>query len=187
MTEKQKIFVDEYLVDLNATRAYKTAYPNTKKDETAAALGARMIRNDKVAAYIAKRMKDREKRTEITQDRVLQELALIAYANATDYAKIVEYQACDEKGGVKTPMFDVNGYPVMYRTVELQLTDELTESQQRALATVKKGRDGSLEAKPCDKVRALELLGKHLGMFTDKLDMSGDISLTVEYDYGEDE
>ena len=187
MTEKQKIFVDEYLVDLNATRAYKAAYMNIKSDDTAAAAGARLLRNVKVEAYVTKRMKEREKRTEITQDRVLQELALIAYANATDYAKIVEYQAYEEKGGVKIPMFDANGYPVMYRTVELQLTDELTDEQQRALATVKRGRDGALEAKPCDKVKALELLGKHLGMFTDKLDMTGDISLTVEYDYGENE
>ena len=37
MTEKQKRFCDEYLIDLNATRAYKAAYPSVKKDETAAA------------------------------------------------------------------------------------------------------------------------------------------------------
>ena len=48
MTEKQKIFADEYLIDLNATRAYRVAYPNVKKDDTAAAAAARMIRNVKV-------------------------------------------------------------------------------------------------------------------------------------------
>ena len=40
MTEKQKIFADEYLIDLNATRAYRKAYPSVKKDETAAAAAA---------------------------------------------------------------------------------------------------------------------------------------------------
>ena len=40
MTEKQKIFADEYLIDLNATRAYRAAYPSVKKDETARANGA---------------------------------------------------------------------------------------------------------------------------------------------------
>ena len=54
MTEKQKIFADEYLIDLNATRAYKVAYPRVKKDETAAQAGSRMLRNVKVAAYIEK-------------------------------------------------------------------------------------------------------------------------------------
>ena len=49
MTEKQKIFADEYLIDLNATRAYKVAYPSAKKDKTAAQAGSRMLRNVKVA------------------------------------------------------------------------------------------------------------------------------------------
>ena len=68
MTEKQKIFADEYLIDLNATRAYRVAYPSVKKDETAAVAAARMLRNVKVAAYIQKRMQQRQERTEITQE-----------------------------------------------------------------------------------------------------------------------
>lgn len=88
MTKKQKIFADEYLIDLNATRAYKVAYPSVKKDETAAQAGSRMLRNVKVADYIQKRMQDRQKRTEITQDRVLEELAAIAFARATDFAEV---------------------------------------------------------------------------------------------------
>ena len=52
MTEKQKIFCDEYLKDLNATRAYKVAYPNVKKDTVAATNGGRMLRNAEVKNYI---------------------------------------------------------------------------------------------------------------------------------------
>ena len=52
MTEKQKRFADEYLIDCNATRAYKVAYPNVKKDETARKLGSRMMTNDDVKKYI---------------------------------------------------------------------------------------------------------------------------------------
>ena len=74
LTPKQKIFVDEYLIDLNATRAYKVAYPSCKKDDAAAVNGSKLLRNTKVAEYIQERMKERSKRTEITQDRVLQEL-----------------------------------------------------------------------------------------------------------------
>ncbi len=68
MTEKQKRFADEYLIDLNATRAYHVAYPAVKRDETAAQAGSGMLRNVKVAAYISERMEERQKRTEITQD-----------------------------------------------------------------------------------------------------------------------
>ena len=90
LTPKQKIFADEYLIDLNATRAYKVAYPSCKKDEAAAVNGSKLLRNTKVAEYIQERMKEREKRTEITQDMVLQELAKIAFSNGTNYAQVVE-------------------------------------------------------------------------------------------------
>ena len=148
MTEKQKIFADEYLIDLNATRAYRVAYPSVKKDETAAAAAARMLRNVKVAAYIQDRMQERQKRTEITQDRVLQELAAIAFAKATDYAEI------------------------MNECVRIKDTGDLDEQQVRAIAGIKEGKFG-VEIKLNDKEKALELLGRHLGMFKDKVEVSG--------------
>ena len=49
LTEKQKIFADEYLIDLNATRAYKAAYPKVVKDETAEHEVSRMLRPVTVA------------------------------------------------------------------------------------------------------------------------------------------
>ena len=52
MTEKQQIFADEYLKDLNGTRAYKVAYPNVKKDETARANASRLLTNANVKKYI---------------------------------------------------------------------------------------------------------------------------------------
>ena len=148
MTKKQKIFADEYLIDLNATRAYKVAYPSVKKDETAAQAGSRMLRNVKVAAYIQERMEERQKRTEITQDRVLQELAAIAFAKATDYAEIKN------------------------ECVRIRDTAELDEQQIRALAGIEEGKCG-IKVKMNDKEKALELLGRHLGMFKDKVEVSG--------------
>ena len=58
MTEKQKIFADEYLIDLNATRAYKIAYPSIKKDSVAAQAGSRMLRNVKVKKYIEEKLQE---------------------------------------------------------------------------------------------------------------------------------
>ncbi|MCR5835980.1 MAG: terminase small subunit [Lachnospiraceae bacterium] len=52
MTEKQKRFADEYLIDCNATRAYKVAYPNVKKDEVARVNGSRMLTNANVKKYV---------------------------------------------------------------------------------------------------------------------------------------
>ena len=148
MTEKQKIFADEYLIDLNATRAYRVAYPSVKKNETAAAAAARMLRNVKVAAYIQERMQERQKRTEITQDRVLQELAAIAFAKADDYAEIKD------------------------ECVRIKDTEEVNEQQVRAIAGIEQGKFG-IKVKLNDKEKALELLGRHFGMFKDKLEVSG--------------
>lgn len=172
VTKNQEIFVDEYLIDFNATRAYKVAYPNIKKDETAAAAGARMLRNVNVANYIEKRMDDRKKRIEITQDKVLEELALVAFSNAADYAQIIQKQAVDISSGKCVPMIDKDGKPVMMKQVDVTLTEKLTEEQKRALASIKEGRNG-IEIKTHDKVHALELLGRHLGMFKDKVEVSG--------------
>lgn len=148
MTEKQKIFANEYLIDLNATRAYKVAYPSVKKDETARVNGSRMLTNANVAAYIKKRMWERQKRTEVTQDRVIEELAAIAFAKATDYVKIIR------------------------GNVILTDTKELSENQIKAIAGIKEGKNG-VELKLNNKEKALELLGRHLGMFKDKLEVSG--------------
>lgn len=148
MTEKQKIFADEYLIDLNATRAYRKAYPSVKKDETAAAAAARMLRNVNVADYIAERMQARQERTEITQDRVLEELAAIAFARATDYAEVKDDQ------------------------VFIKDTAGLSENQIKAIAGIKQGKFG-IEVKLNDKEKALELLGRHLGMFKDRVEVSG--------------
>lgn len=163
MTEKQKRFCDEYLIDLNGTRAYKAAYPSVKRDSTAAQAASRMLRNVKVKAYISEQMKKREKRTEVTQDRVVQELAAIAFSKATDYVKI--------KAVSGTYMVIVNP------------TDELTEDQVRAIAGIKEGANG-IEVKLNDKEKALELLGRHLGMWNDRVDVAGIGPVII---YGEDD
>lgn len=150
VTEKQKIFANEYLVDLNATRAYRVAYPSVKKDETAKSAGSRMLTNVNVANYISDRMQERQKRTEVTQDMVVQELASIAFARVTDYATVQD--------GV----------------VIIRDTDNLTENQIRAIAGIKEGKFG-IEVKLNDKEKALELLGRHLGMWNDKVQVSGNI------------
>ena len=148
MTEKQKIFADEYLIDLNATRAYRKAYPSVKKDEVARANGSRMLTNANVAEYIAERMQARQERTEITQDKVLEELAAIAFSRVTDYAEVKDDQ------------------------VVIKDTSGLSESQIRAIAGIKQGKFG-IEVKLNDKEKALELLGRHLGMFKDRVEVSG--------------
>lgn len=172
LSEKQKKFANEYLKDLNATQAAIRAGYSVN---TAAQQASRLLTNVKVQRYINERQRERLKRVEINQDRVLSELASIAFSKASDYASVVERPAMTEINGVMFPVKDNRGKTVMCRTVESILTEELSEEQKRALCVIKKGRDG-IEVRTYDKIRALELLGKHLGMFEDKIEVTGQVN-----------
>ena len=157
MTPKQQRFCDEYLIDLNATQAaIRAGYSSNTANEQ----GARLLAKVSVQNYIQERKQDRIERTEITQDMVLNELANIAFSNIADYVKVVEKEAV------------IDGKKIKYKTVDATLTDNLSEEQKKALSVIKEGKNG-LEIKMNDKVRALELLGKHLGMWTEKVEVTG--------------
>jgi phage terminase small subunit len=137
LTAKQIRFVDEYLVDFNATQAAIRAGYSKK---TAAFIGAENLKKPKIAEEIARRQKDLQRRTEVTQDRVVKELARVAFADAS--------------------------------VVCVTDFDKLTEDQRAAIQGIKPTNFG-WEIKLCDKIKALELLGRHIGMFNDKLSLSG--------------
>lgn len=90
MTEKQKIFADEYLVDLNATRAYKVAYPNVKNDAVAAAAAARLLRNVKVKKYIDDRMEELHNEKTADAQEVIEYLTSVLRGESTAQEIVVE-------------------------------------------------------------------------------------------------
>lgn len=157
MTNAQKIFCDEYLIDLNATRAYKVAYPKTKKEETINSASSRMLRNVKVQEYITNKMKEREQRTEITQDMVIKELAKIAFL---DIRKLYT------KNGQLKNIADIDSETAgaISSLETLEEYDGYGEDREKIGDTQK--------VKLLDKTKALELLGRHLGIFNDKLDVN---------------
>lgn len=163
LTPKQKIFADEYLIDLNATRAYKAAYPSVKKDDTAAAAGARLLRDVKVAAYIQERMDARAQRTEITQDRVLQEYARIAFFDPrklfNDDGRPLHLSELDDDTAAAVAGLEVN---------------ELYDGDGESIGDVKK-------YKIADKKGALDSLARHLGMFNDRIQMTGQLKVQNPY------
>lgn len=186
LSKKQELFCKEYLVDLNATQAYKRAGYSVKSDNIAAVEASKLLRNPKVEARIKELMDKRSQRTEVTADKVLAELAAIAFAKGTDFAKVVDepiisngmYVVDPDTGKVKT-----------YKSVEVIATDKLPEEKKKAIAGIKEGKYG-VEVATCDKVKALELLGRHLGMFKDKVEVSGgaNAEITIKIggeDYGD--
>ena len=160
LTPKRMRFVDEWLIDFNGKQAAIRAGYSAKTAEAAA---ARLLRNVKVQAEISRRQKDLQRRTEVTQERVVMELARIAFADATDYAQ------------VETRMIEKDdSTEVSYQTVALKNTAELSPEQRAAILGIKQGANG-VEVKLHDKIKALELLGRHIGMFNDKLEVKATV------------
>lgn len=92
MTDKQQKFADEYIIDCNASRAYKAAYPNVKKDSVARANGSRLLAKANIKAYIE------EKLTEISSQKM---------AEATE---VMEYLTSVLRGQSKASVVVVEGY-----------------------------------------------------------------------------
>ena len=147
LSEQRQRFVDEYLIDLNGTQAAIRAGYSVK---TAQEQASRLLSNVMVQQAIAKRMAERSKRTGINQDRVVLELAKIALVKMTDVV--------DSHGRIKDDATD----------------DDLAciESVKYKCSESDTGSSVEREVKLASKLKALELLGKHLGMWNDKLDVN---------------
>lgn len=148
MTKKQKRFIEEYLIDLNATQAaIRAGY----SPDTARSIGSENLTKPDIQARIAKAMAERSRRTGVNADRVVMELAKIAFVNASD---VIDAETAT-------------------------LKPDAAPEDTAAIQSVKVktfGEDGlEREIKMADKLKALELLGKHLGMFKDKVELSGSL------------
>lgn len=159
MTKKQKKFVEEYLIDLNATQAaIRAGY----SPDTAGSIGAENLKKPEIKSRIDKAMAERSRRTGINQDRVLQELARIGFAKITD---VVDPETAE----IRPDASD----------------DDLACIQSIKIKPNEFGTER--EVKLYDKKSALVDIGKHLGLFKDKLELTGDMDLNITVDYGEDD
>lgn len=154
LSEQRQRFVDEYLIDLNGTQAAIRAGYSVK---TAQEQSSRLLSNVMVQQAIAERMAERSKRTGINQDRVVLELAKLAFVKMTD-------------------IVDCNG----------KIREDATDDDLSCIESVKykhsdtdTGYSVEREVKIGSKLKALELLGKHLGMWNDKVDLNVSVPIVI--------
>lgn len=163
LTAKQRAFCDEYLIDLNATQAaIRAGY----SPETADVIGSENLGKPVIQARIQQQMGERAKRTEINADRTLKELARIGFSNITDYAKLVTKPVKKQEWNPETHQYEE--VEVLEQVIELVDTDQLSDAKKAAVASIRNTKHG-ISIVLYDKVRALELIGRHLGMFTDNI------------------
>lgn len=157
LTAKQQRFVDEYLIDLNATQAaIRAGY----SEKTARSISNENLTKPDIQAAIEKGMQARSGRVEITQDMVLRELAKIGFS---DIRKVVRW------GETQVRMVDgEDDGPedmVPYHGLALIDSTEIDDNTAGAIAEVSQGKEG-LKVKLHDKKGALVDIGRHLGMFS---------------------
>lgn len=162
LTDKQSRFVEEYLVDLNATQAaIRAGY----SENTAHSIGHENLSKPEIADAIAQAQQERSERTKVTQDMVIRELARIGFS---DLRKLMS-----DDGVLKQPSD----------------WDDETAAAISSMEVVRRGPNWTKDKdkedeepeythkiKTWDKNSALEKLAKHLGMFVDKVEHSGAVT-----------
>ena len=105
MTEKQKRFCDEYLIDLNGTRAYKAAYPSVKNDKTAGANAARLLGNASVRAYLDERLEQLHNERTADAAEVMEYLTAVLRGESEASVVVVESvgDGCSEARTITKP------------------------------------------------------------------------------------
>lgn len=152
LNKKQKRFVEEYLIDLNATQAaIRAGY----SPSTAYSIGNENLRKPEIKSEIDKAIAERSKRTGINADRILQELGKLGFVNIADVVDL-------ETGKVKDSASDED--LACIQSIKIKSTEWGTER----------------EVKFYDKKSTLELMGKHLGMWTDKLEIKAESVVIVD-------
>lgn len=163
LTAKQQRFIEEYLIDLNATQAAIRAGYSAK---TAYSKGQLMTKT--LSEQITEAQAKRSQRTEITQDMVLQELAKIGFSNMLDYVT-------PTNGGDLVPDFSALTRDQAAAISEVTV-EEYTEGRGDDARDVKR-----VKFKLSDKRAALVDMGRHLGMFKDKVELTGADGKPVDF------
>ena len=160
LTEKQKRFIEEYLIDLNATQAaIRAGYsPNSARD-----IGSENLTKPDIRARIDEALAERSKRTGINADRVLREIARIAFVNAAD---VINFDSATIAEGASTDD-----------------TAAIASVKVKTIPTAD-GEGVEREIRLADKLKAIELCGKHLGMFKDNPEANIPVTVVINYDYG---
>jgi len=171
LTAKQRAFVREYLIDLNATQAaIRAGYSS----DTAGAIGAENLKKPQIEAAISAAMNLRAERTDITADRVLKELAKIGFA---DIRKAIRWESAlvteeDNPDGGDIAVIK----RIVTNQVQLVSSDDIDDDTAAAISEISQNTNGGIKLKLHDKKAALVDLGRHLGLFTDNVAMKHDVS-----------
>lgn len=161
LSNQQKLFCQEYLkLGMNGTQAYLNVYKSVKKEATARTNASRLLTNANIQEYIKELQEKVEEKAIVTIEDIVKELTAIAFTDRTKISQNVRNKLVEvnENGNKREYLEDV---------VIFTQTSELDETTRKVIAGYKKTQSG-FAVETYDKMKALELLGKYLGMFKDE-------------------
>lgn len=169
LTPKQARFVDEYLIDLNATQAaIRAGY----SERTANEQGARLLAHVSVKAAIQLRTTERAQETGITAERVLKEISLMAFYDVGEILLDKDAEELTEAEAASALDYVVNGRYVIGLRSPADIK-RLPENLRRVIVGWGWDRNQNFTVKLADKSKALDQLARHLALYNDKLEVTG--------------
>lgn len=159
LTDKQKAFAREYVIDGDASKA---ARRSGYSEKTAAAQGFELLRNPLVKAEIARLTDAKVERASIAADEIVEQLANIVRADITDVVSWGMAEVEDDEG---LPVTMPDGTPVLRPHITVINSDRLDRAVTTGIAEVSMTDKGTFKVKMHDKAAAIEKLMRHLGMF----------------------
>lgn len=177
LTDKQERFVQGLIKGLSQREAYRIAYPKSVnwKDETVDVNASKLFSNTKVLLRYNelhdKLMAQAEKETIMSATEILEELSIIGRSKIDDFLEVKSTEMI-----VGT---DEEGEPIKQNVkfVEVFETKNIDPNKIKAISEIKQTRDG-ISLKLSDKLKALETLGRHWGLFSDKIELSGSMNIS---------
>ena len=154
LSPQQRLFCQEYIVDSNAYKAYLAAGYKAKSRSIADSSASKLLRLPKIQAYIAELLENKRKASEVTAERIVKELAAIAFHRSKKTTTI--------KDGIAT-VTDSDDWDDESSAAVQEISGEATQIMGDDSSLVAK----RLKVKTYDKVRALELLSKINGLTSD--------------------
>ena len=181
LNERQLLFADNFLKSFDyMSSAVNAGYAISEASRT----GAKLLRQPQVIAYLAERSSETAAEPSVDRGRILRELEAVAFANASDFMQIQTVETVDKNGEINVSQVAV---PIPIK--------QIPSEKLAAIGEIKQGTKG-VDMKLVSKLKALELLGKHVGLFVspdtgsgsiDKLDaILNELNSTVCDDYADE-
>jgi phage terminase small subunit len=180
LTHKQQRFIAEYVIDGNATQAaIRAGYSGNRAKE----IGYENLTKPHIKALIEQKQKEQTEKAGVTAEAVIKELASIGFSKVTDYLEVKDYEVLIGYENDSDGNQDVSRPTTRtIRGVEVYKTVDVPEEKQSAIAEIRQTKDG-ISLKLYDKTKALELLGRNLGIFKDRLEVDGELSVKKLEDF----